>query len=111
MDPTTGTVKLKATFPNTDSRLFSSQFVNARLLLEVKPHATVVPAVAVQRGTGGAFVYVMTPEQTVTVRPVTMGVADGDDVAIDGLKPGERVVVDGADRLREGTRVVAQASK
>src|SRR5262245_970874 len=112
VDPTTGTVKLKATFPNTDNRLFSSQFVNARLLLEVKPHATVVPAVAVQRGTGGAFVYVMTSEQTVAVRQVTVGVADGDDVAIDaGLKPGERVVVDGADRLRDGARVVVQASK
>jgi multidrug efflux system membrane fusion protein len=68
--------------------------------------------VAIQRGTGGAFVYVMTPEQTVTVRQVTVGVADGDDVAIEsGLKPAERVVVDGADRLREGARVVAQASK
>jgi multidrug efflux system membrane fusion protein len=107
VDPSTGTVKLKATFPNADGRLFSSQFVNARLLLDVKPHAAVVPAVAVQRGTGGSFVYVMTPEQTVTVHPVTVGVPDGDDVAIDaGLKPGERVVVDGADRLREGTRVV-----
>ena len=112
VDPTTGTVKLKATFPNADGRLFGSQFVNARLLLEVKPHATVVPAVAVQRGTGGAFVYVMTPDETVTVRPVTVGVADGDDVSIgQGLKTGERVVIDGADRLREGTRVVAQASK
>jgi multidrug efflux system membrane fusion protein len=112
VDPSTGTVKLKATFPNTDGRLFSSQFVNARLLLDVKPHATVVPAVAVQRGTGGAFVYVMTPEQTVTVRPVTVGVADGDDVALDsGLTAGERVVIDGADRLRDGSRVVAQASR
>jgi len=112
VDPSTGTVKLKATFPNTDGRLFSSQFVNARLLLEVKPHAVVVPAVAVQRGTGGAFVYVMTPEETVTVRQVTVGVANGDDVAIDsGLKAGERVVIDGADRLRDGARVVAQASK
>jgi len=112
VDPSTGTVKLKATFPNGDGRLFSSQFVNARLLLAVEPHATVVPAVAVQRGTGGAFVYVTTPDQTVTVRQVTVGVADGDDVAIDaGLKPDERVVVDGADRLRDGARVVAQASK
>jgi multidrug efflux system membrane fusion protein len=72
----------------------------------------VVPAAAVQRGTGGAFVYVMTPEQTVTVRQVTVGVADGDDVAIDaGLTVGERVVIDGADRLRDGSRVVAQASR
>lgn len=111
VDPSTGTVKLKATFPNTDGRLFSSQFVNARLLLDVKRHAIVVPAVAIQRGAGGAFVYVMTPAQTVTVRQVTVGVAEGDDVAVDsGLTAGERVVVDGADRLREGARVVAQAS-
>ena len=111
VDPTTGTVKLKATFPNTDGRLFSSQFVNARLLLDVKRHAIVVPAVAIQRGAGGAFVYVMTPAQTVTVRRVTVGVTEGDDVAVDsGLTAGERVVVDGADRLREGARVVAQAS-
>ena len=111
VDPSTGTVKLKATFPNTDGRLFSSQFVNARLLLDVKHHAIVVPAVAIQRGAGGAFVYVMTPAQTVTVRQVTVGVAEGDDVAVDsGLTAGERVVVDGADRLREGARVVAQAS-
>jgi multidrug efflux system membrane fusion protein len=111
VDPSTGTVKLKATFPNTDGRLFSSQFVNARLLLDVKRHAIVVPAVAIQRGAGGAFVYVMTPAQTVTVRQVTVGVAEGDDVAVDsGLTAGERVVVDGGDRLREGARVVAQAS-
>jgi multidrug efflux system membrane fusion protein len=111
VDPSTGTVKLKATFPNTDGRLFSSQFVNARLLLDVKRHAIVVPAVAIQRGAGGAFVYVMTPAQTVTVRQVTVGVAEGDDVAVDsGLTAGEQVVMDGADRLREGARVVAQAS-
>jgi membrane fusion protein, multidrug efflux system len=111
VDPSTGTVKLKATFPNADGRLFSSQFVNARLLLDVKRHATVVPAVAIQRGAGGAFVYVVTPVQTVTVRQVTVAVSEGDDVAVDsGLTAGERVVVDGADRLREGARVVAQAS-
>ena len=102
IDPTTGTVKLKAIFPNTDGRLFPNQFVNARLLLDVKRDAIVVPAVAIQRGAGGAFVYVVTPEQTVTVRPVTVGVAEGDDVAVDsGLTAGELVVVDGADRLRE----------
>ena len=70
-----------------------------------------VPAVAIQRGAGGAFVYVMTPAQTVTVRQVTVGVAEGDDVAVDSeLTAGERVVVDGAYRLGEGARVVAQAS-
>jgi membrane fusion protein, multidrug efflux system len=109
VDPTTGTVKLKATFPNSDNRLFSSQFVNARLLLDVVRNATVVPAAAVQRGTRGVFVYVVKPDQTVAVRPVTAGVADGDDVAITaGLTVGEPVVVDGADRLRDGARVAVQ---
>jgi membrane fusion protein, multidrug efflux system len=112
VDPTTGTVKLKATFPNTDGRLFSSQFVNARLLLDVKRNATVVPAAAVQRGARGAFVYVVKPDRTVAVRPVTVGVTDGDDVAIDaGLTVGEPVVVDGADRLRDGAAVTAQAAR
>jgi membrane fusion protein, multidrug efflux system len=110
VDASTGTVKLKATFPNTDNRLFSSQFVNARLLLDVQHNATVVPATAIQRSPRGAFVYVVRPDQTVGVRPVTVGVADGDDVAIAaGLAVGEPVVVDGADRLRDGARVAVQA--
>jgi membrane fusion protein, multidrug efflux system len=110
VDASTGTVKLKATFPNTDNRLFSSQFVNARLLLDVQHNATVVPAAAIQRSPRGAFVYVVRPDQTVGVRPVTVGVADGDDVAIAaGLAVGEPVVVDGADRLRDGARVAVQA--
>ena len=112
VDPTTGTVKLKATFPNADGRLFASQFVNARLLLDVKRQATVVPAAAVQRGARGAFVYVVKPDRTVAVRPVTVGVADGDDVAIDaGLTVGEPVVVDGADRLRDNAAVTTQAAR
>lgn len=110
VDPTTGTVKLKAVFPNEDSRLFPSQFVNARLLLETKRGATVVPSAAVQRSSRGAFVYVVKPDQTVSARDVTLGVVDGDDVAVTtGLTPGEQVVVTGADRLRDGTRVDRQA--
>jgi multidrug efflux system membrane fusion protein len=109
VDPSTGTVKLKATFPNADHRLFSSQFVNARLLLDVRRHATVIPSAAVQRGTRGSFVYVVKADQTVGVRPVTVGIADGDDVAVEtGLAVGEQVVVDGADRLRDGVQVIAQ---
>ena len=102
-------MKLKAIFPNTDGRLFSSQFVNARLRLDVEHGATVVPAVAIQRSPQGPFVYVVKPDQTVTVRPVTVGVADGDDVAITaGVTVAEPVVVDGADRLRNGVRVAVQ---
>jgi multidrug efflux system membrane fusion protein len=106
IDPTTGTVKLKAVFPNTDDALFPNQFVNARLLLDVKRGATVVPVAAVQRGTQGPFVYVVRPDQTVTVRQVGVGVTQGDDASITtGLAPGDIVVVDGADRLRDGSRV------
>jgi membrane fusion protein, multidrug efflux system len=110
IDTTTGTVRLKAEFANADLRLFPNQFVNARLQVDVERGATVVPAVAVQRGTGGTFVYVLKPDRTVTARKVTVGVADGDDVAVEqGVAVGEQVVVDGADRLREGARVEPQA--
>jgi multidrug efflux system membrane fusion protein len=106
VDPTTGTVKLKALFANADRQLFPSQFVNAHLLLEVKRGATVVPAAAIQRSTRGPFVYVVKPGGTVGVRPVTVDVTEGDDVAIGaGLTVGEQVVVDGADRLRDGSKV------
>jgi multidrug efflux system membrane fusion protein len=110
IDQTTGTVRLKAVFPNTDNRLFPNQFVNARLQLDVKHGATVVPTVAIQRSPRGPFVYVVKPDQTVEARPVTLGVTDGDDVAIDtGLTVGEQVVVDGAERLRDGSPVAPQA--
>jgi membrane fusion protein, multidrug efflux system len=109
IDQTTGTVRLKAVFPNTDNHLFPNQFVNARLQLDVKHGATVVPAVAIQRSPRGPFVYVVKSDQTVEARPVTVGVTDGDDVSIDmGLTIGEPVVVDGADRLRDGSPVVLQ---
>jgi len=106
IDPTTGTVKVKAVFPNTDSQLFPNQFVNARLLLDVRRNTIVVPAAAIQRGAQGTFVYVVKPDKTVTVRPVTVDVSQGDDTAISkGLEQGELVVVDGAERLREGSKV------
>jgi multidrug efflux system membrane fusion protein len=110
IDQTTGTVRLKAVFPNTDNHLFPNQFVNARLQLDVKHGATVVPTAAIQRSPRGPFVYVVKSDQTVEVRPVTVGVTDGDDVAIDtGLSVGEPVVVDGAERLRDGSPVTPQA--
>jgi multidrug efflux system membrane fusion protein len=106
VDPTTGTVRLRAQFPNTDNRLFPSQFVNARLLLETRRGATVVPTAAVQSSPRGSFVYVVRPDQTVAVRPVSVGVTDGDDVSIErGLQAGEPVVVDGAERLRDGAAI------
>ena len=106
IDPATGTVKLKAQFSNEDYALFPSQFANVRMLLDVKPDATVVPNAAIQRGTPGTFVYVVKADSTVTVRRVKLGPAQGELVAVDGgLEVGERVVVDGADRLREGAKV------
>jgi multidrug efflux system membrane fusion protein len=112
IDPATGTVRLKATFPNTDHRLFPNQFVNVRLVLDVRRGVTAVPAAAVQRSPGGAFVYVVRPDSAVEARKVTVGPAEGDDVAIDaGLRLGEQVVVDGAERLRDGSRVEAQARR
>jgi membrane fusion protein, multidrug efflux system len=106
IDPATGTVKLKAQFANRELSLFPNQFANVRMLLEVKRGATLVPGAAVQRGTPGTFVYLVRPDNTVTVRAVKLGPAQGDDVAIEaGLVPGEQVVVDGADKLREGAKI------
>jgi len=107
IDPSTGTVKLKAIFPNEDNELFPNQFVNARLRLDVKHGVTIVPTAAVQRGPQGAvFVYVVKADQTVEVRPVTVGVTQGDEASIEtGLSPDEVVVVDGTEKLREGSAV------
>jgi multidrug efflux system membrane fusion protein len=103
VDPTTGTVRLRAQFPNTDNRLFPSQFVNARLLIETRRGATVVPTAAIQSSPKGPFVYVVKPDRTVAVRQVGVGVTDGDDTSIErGLGVGEQVVVEGAERLRDG---------
>jgi membrane fusion protein, multidrug efflux system len=106
IDPATGTVKLKAQFANEENRLFPNQFTNVHMLLEVRRNATLIPSAAIQRGTPGTFVYVIKPDNTVTVRVVKPGPVQGDSVAIDaGLASGEQVVVDGADKLREGAKV------
>ena len=106
IDPTTGTVKLRAMFDNSDGKLFPSQFVNVRLLVDTLQHQTVIPVSAVQRGADGTFVFVVSPQKVANQRTVKLGVQDGDKVAVlDGLKPGDTVVVDGADRLRDGAQV------
>jgi multidrug efflux system membrane fusion protein len=106
IDTTTGTVKLKAQFPNEDESLFPNQFVNVDLVLNVLHDATIIPVSAVQRGAPGTFVYVVKPDETVTVRPISTGPTDGDRVVVDkGLTVGETVVVDGADKLRDGAKV------
>ncbi len=106
IDPTTGTVRLRAIFSNEKNELFPNQFVNARLLVNVRRGATVIPAPAIQRGPQGTFVYVVKADRTATVRAVTIGEFQGGEASITlGVSPDELVVVDGADRLREGTRV------
>jgi multidrug efflux system membrane fusion protein len=105
IDPTTGTVKLKAQFSNEDGSLFPNQFVNVRLQLDTQRGATLVPTSAVQRGGQGTFVYVLKDDGTVALRLVRTGVSEGENVAIDsGVVPGEIVVTDGSDRLRDGAK-------
>lgn len=106
IDPTTGTVKLRALFDNRDLRLFPQEFVNIRLLVNTLQNQTTIPVAAIQRGAQGSFVYVVNRSHTVSVRNVTLGPTDNDQVdVIGGLKPGEIVVVDGADRLKDGAKV------
>jgi multidrug efflux system membrane fusion protein len=106
IDQSTGTTRLKAEFPNEDNALFPNQFVNVRLLLDVRQDAVIAPAAAIQRGPQGTFVYVVKADQIVEVRPVTVGPSAGADAMIEqGLTPGEVVVVDGVDKLRAGAPV------
>ncbi len=111
IDQTTGTSRLKAIFPNTDLSLFPNQFVNARLWLDTQKNVTIIPAVAIQRGPTGTFVYTVQDDSTVTVKQVKVGMTQGNDVSIeDGLHPGDSVVVDGAEKLTDGMKVnVTQA--
>jgi len=106
IDQTTGTVKLKAVFDNKDDALFPNQFVNIHLLVNVDKGAVIIPTAAIQQGPQGSFVFVVKADSTVTVREVTEGPTQEDNVAIDeGLSAGEVVVVEGADKLKEGSKV------
>ena len=106
IDTATGTIKLKAEFDNADGALFANQFVNVRMPVETRPNATLAPTAAIQRGVAGTFVYVVKDDKTVTVAPVQIGSTQGEVTSIEsGVSPGAMVVVDGADRLREGAKV------
>ncbi len=106
IDSTTGTVKLRANFSNTDNALFPQQFVNARLLVQTLKGVVVAPQGAVQTGAPGPFVYLVKPGGTVAVQAVKTGTGENGMVQIlDGLKPGDQVVTDGLDRLRDGARI------
>jgi multidrug efflux system membrane fusion protein len=110
IDQTTGTAKLKAVFDNKDNALWPNQFVNIRLLLEVRKNSTAIPAAAIQRGPQGTYVFVVKSDNTVDVRPVTVSFTQ-DNIAIiaSGVSPGEVVVTDGQDKLQAGSKVEVRA--
>lgn len=106
IDPATGTIKVKAEFPNQDGELFPNQFVNIRMHVDTLANAAVVPTPAVQRGTPGTFVYRVNADNTVSVQPVKLGPVDGETTVItEGVKAGDRVVIDGTDKLRDGAAI------
>ena len=108
IDATTGTVKLKAVFPNDDNALFPNQFVNARLLVETQHEATLIPTMAIQRNAQGAFVYLVKPDQTVAMHTVSVGTTNGDMTAVEGLKAGDVIAANNFDRLRDGVKIAAR---
>jgi multidrug efflux system membrane fusion protein len=108
IDTTTGTVKLKAIFPNGDAALFPNQFVNARLTVTTLQNATLVPTAAIQRNAQGAFVYVINSDQTASIKTITAGAADNDSTSVQGIKPGDVVAVNGFDKLQDGAKVAVR---
>jgi multidrug efflux system membrane fusion protein len=110
IDTTTGTVKVRAQFDNTDNALFPNQFVNARLLVKTLQNVVTVPTSAIQRGAPGTYVYIINADSTVSVRQIKTGIVDDNLTEVNsGLAPGERVVIDGTDRLRDGLKVAVAA--
>jgi multidrug efflux system membrane fusion protein len=106
IDPTTGTIKLRGLFPNESRTLYPNQFVNIRLLIDTHKDVTTMSTAGIQRGVPGTFVYLINADNTVSVRPVQLGATDGDRAEVrSGLAPGDRIVIDGADKLREGAKV------
>ncbi len=106
IDPTTGTLKLKAVFDNKDGALFPSQFVNIKLLVDTQRNVTLIPSPAIQRNAQGAFVYVIKNGQTASLRSITPGATDGTVTAVEGVEPQEVVAVNGFDRLLDGAKVM-----
>jgi membrane fusion protein, multidrug efflux system len=109
IDTTTGTVKLKAIFANSDLSLFPNQFVNARLLVDTQQNATLVPTAAIQRNPQGAFVYVVKSNQA-AMQSVTVGTTDGGVAAVQGVNPGDAIAITGFDKLQDGVKVSIQKS-
>jgi multidrug efflux system membrane fusion protein len=112
IDPTTGTVKLRAVFANKDEALFPNQFVNAHLLVEEKKNVMLVPNAAIQRNGQSSFVYLVKPDQSVTMRPIKVGTTQGlESEVVSGLSAGDTVVTSGVDKLQEGSKVVVEVPK
>src|SRR6201994_3358103 len=110
IDPTTGTIKLRAEFPNEPKTLYPNQFVNIRLLLDTHKDVVVMSTAGIQCGVAGTFVYLIQDDITVTVRAVKLGITDGNRVEVlSGVQPGDRIVIDGADKLREGAKVIVRS--
>jgi len=106
IDPTTGTLRLRATFDNKNDKLFPNQFVNVRLLVQLKQNVTLIPNATIQLNSQTSYVFLVQPNNKVTVRPITVGTREGDDAeATSGLAPGDTVVMTGVDKLHEGTSV------
>ncbi|MFZ0799801.1 MAG: efflux RND transporter periplasmic adaptor subunit [Terriglobales bacterium] len=105
IDPTTGTLKFKAIFDNSNNALFPSQFVNVKLLVDTQHNVTLIPTPAIQRNAQGAFVYVIKSDQTASIRTITTGTTDGLVTAVQGLQPEEVVAVNGFDKLLDGAKV------
>ncbi len=107
IDTTTGTVKIRASFANQDEALFPNQFVNISLLVDTLHNVVLVPNAAIQRGSPGTFVFLVNADDTVSMRPIKIGPSDAQNTSVtQGLNVGDKVVVDGADRLRDGAKVV-----
>jgi membrane fusion protein, multidrug efflux system len=112
IDQSTGTVRFKGQFENQDNSLFPNQFVNARLLVDIRHNAVIIPTAAIQRSPQSAFVYVVKPDNTAEVRNIVSSLTEGDEAAVDkGLEPGENVVIDGVDKLQQGTKVSVRVAE
>jgi multidrug efflux system membrane fusion protein len=109
IDQATGTIRLRAQFPNTNEALFPNQFVNARLLVDTLRGIVIVPTVAVQRSSQSTFVYVAKADGTADMRTITVALTSGDQTGVTrGLMSGERVITEGFDKLQQGSRIVAR---
>ena len=110
IDTTTGTIKLKAVFPNQDNALFPNQFVNARLLVNTQHGVILIPTVAIQRNAQESFVYVLKPDQTVTMQTISVGTTDGNVTAVEGINAGDVIAMDGFDKLQNGVKVTVRGN-